>query len=118
MLKTLSRSIVWAVILIMTFECISSAIAKPADASIQHVTVHSKTEKPSVFAAMLSERAEETERNEEERDKIFSVELADFSKIATALSISHSPLSQLNFHETSYRAQPKRLFAIFCVLLI
>jgi hypothetical protein len=118
MLKVIARSIVWMVILIMTFECISSAIAMPDETSFQQVTVHQKGSKPSVFSAILSERAEETEKNEEERDKIFPIELADFSKIASALSIFHSPDAHLNFYAVNFKAHPKRLFAIFCVLLI
>jgi hypothetical protein len=119
MLKTIARSIVWTVILIMAFECISSAVVMPAERSFKKVTIHQKDSKTSLVSAILSARAEEeNEKNEEERDKIWAVELADFSKIATALSIFHSPEAHFSYYKHSIKAQPRKLFAFFCVLLI
>jgi hypothetical protein len=104
--------------MIMTFECISSAIVTLPESYYSRVTVHQKHEKPSIFSAILSEKAEEeTEKSEEERDKSFPIELADFSQIVSALSWFHSPLAHFRPFEHKYTARP-RLFTLFCVYLI
>ncbi len=104
--------------MIMTLECISSAIVTFPESLQRQVTVHQKHEKPSLFTAILSEKSEEeTEKDEEERDRLFSTELADFYQIASALSWFHSPHIHFIPFEYKCTAQP-RLFTLFCVLLI
>jgi hypothetical protein len=117
MLTVISRSIVWLVIVIMTCECISSAMVSFPQSS-NHLSVQKKSSKPSIFETILSVKSEEeTEKNEQERDKVFPIEIADFSQIARALSIHFTPVVNLTPLLLS-EATGRKLFELFCVLII
>ena len=104
------------VILIMTFECITAVFAQAESGDVHHTTLRSKSSNTSAFLSIISEKTEEEERSEEERDKFCSIELADFSKIAIFLSKVHTP--QVYFVPYKHRFDQPSLFMLNCVFLI
>jgi hypothetical protein len=118
MLKQISRAIVCLVILIMTCECVSAAVFSSTGSDIGRLAYHAKNTKSSVSTSVLFEKAEvESERGEEERDKVFTIELADLSQIAMVLSHFHSPRVHFIPNEHRQNSHPP-LFELFCILII
>lgn len=106
----------YAFILLISFEFIAPAFshATPVE-SEQQACIHSENHK-TLFISSLYEKTEE-ERTEEEKEKFISIELADFSQLATLLSQSHTPNAPPQSPEQAFDPQPP-LFKLFCVYLL
>jgi hypothetical protein len=110
------RNVVRLVVLIMAFECISSALSPIQKQDGVQTTSFKKPSSASVLASIFFEKAEE-ERSEEENDHLLPVLLADFSCIAFQLSNVHSVYVPYTPLQQRFNKQPS-LFKLFCSFLI
>jgi hypothetical protein len=115
MKEKVTSGIIFLVIMLMAFECITAAFIPNERSEPGKTSIHSSSKPSSVFGTYLCERTEE--RYEEERDKFVTIELIDLSRIATLLSFAHTPLNTFTPYEHLFGDQPK-LFKMFCVYLI
>jgi hypothetical protein len=118
MSKKIARSIIWLVVGIMTFICISAALTSSHNAVNQHDEFAEKEAKSSFLSSIVFEKAEEeSEKTEEERDNVFTVELADLSQITMVLSYIHTPKVEFVPAEHLYDGFPS-LLTLLCTLNI
>jgi hypothetical protein len=113
----ITSGVVFLVIMLMTFECITAAFIPTEQAKEGKTSIHSSSKPSSLFGAYLCERTEEEERSEGERDKFLTIELVDLSRIATFLSFAHTPHHTFAPYEHLFGEQAQ-LFKMFCVYLI
>jgi hypothetical protein len=114
---TVTISLIRTVLLLITFECITPVFVQPVPPDTGQTTLRAKSDAGSLFASLIFEKMEEEEKNEEERDKFLSIELADFTKIAILLSQVHTPQVPQQRIEHRFDLTPP-LFKLFCVFLI
>jgi hypothetical protein len=110
-------NVIRLVIVIMAFECISAAFTPVTPANSIKVSAYKKSSAPSLFTSICFEKAEEEERSEEKSDKLASVILVDFSRVAFELSNVHTT----DIPDISL-IQPfnveRSLFRLFCTFII
>jgi hypothetical protein len=110
-----AKSIICLIIVLMIMECFIAALATPRSSDFDHKSVGSKSLSSALSSLLLAETEEE--KTEEEGDKSFAIEIADFSKITSFLSKIHTPHSQFIVYEHLDDHQPS-LFKMFCVFII
>lgn len=107
------------VVLLMTVEFMGAAFTAFPVHREGKANYQSKPSRSSGIAFILFEKEaeEETERNEEEREKFIGAELVDFSRVAVLLSKFHTPRVHFSPCEQQFSIRPP-LFALHCVFLI
>ncbi len=109
-----AKAFVHLIIVLMMLECFVVYLASPPSCDLNHETMGVK----SFISVLCSTLAEtEEEKNEHASVKVFAVELADFSKIISFLSKTHTPHKHfIVFDHPDNHQGP--LFKLFRTLLI
>jgi hypothetical protein len=117
MYRTLAKTIVLLVILLMPLEIVRAAATDVPSTSDRTVTLHAETESWTLGSFLFEKTEEETERSEEETDGMMRVILEDFSRIAVSLSFYHTP--QVPFTALTFQYDARTpLHQLNCVFLI
>jgi hypothetical protein len=115
-----ARTITFLVVVLMSLEILGSSVtALPSSSDHDHtLTLHSKKSPTSILGSFLFEKAEEeSEKTEEEKDRMTRVILIDFSRIAFSLSFYHTPQVQSSELTFQYDVRPP-VHELNCVFLI
>jgi hypothetical protein len=110
------KGLIQLVIILITFECVTPLFSSQDGHRSADLTLNSKKISTSLLNTTAFEKAEE-ERGEEERGKFCPMAIADFSRIATMLSVVHTPCTHLEVFEHVCESQPP-LFKLHRVFLI
>ena len=107
------------VVLLMTIDLAGAAFTAFPFHSEGKTSYQSKHSNSSGVAFMLFEKEaeEETEKNEEDREKFLGIELVDFSRAAVLLSNIHAQGLLFTPYAQLFSVRPP-LFVLHCVYLI
>jgi hypothetical protein len=102
----------------MSLEILGATVTALPSTTSHCLTFHSKERTSSILGSFLFEKAEEeTEKVDEEKDRMSRVVLIDFSRIAFSLSFYHTPQVQFAVLTSQYNVRPP-LHEFNCVFLI
>jgi hypothetical protein len=117
MYRTVAKTIVFFVILLMPLEIVRAAATEVPSTSDRTLTLHAQTDAWSLDSFLFEKTEEETERTEEETDGMMRVILEDFSRIAVSLSFYHTPQVPFTALTSQFDARTP-LHQLNCVFLI
>jgi hypothetical protein len=113
-----TRTLITLVILLISLEILGPSATASPSTSDHTATLHSQKAASSMFGSFLFEKTEEeTERNEDEKDRMARIVLVNFSRIAFSLSFYHTPPVNLTVLPFQYDVRPP-LHELNCVFLI
>jgi hypothetical protein len=110
------KGLIQLVIILITFECVTPLFSSQEGHRAAALTFNSKKISLPLFNTAAFEKAEE-ECGEEHRSKFCQILIADFTRIATMLSIVHTPRGHVEVFEHLCEFQPA-LFKLHRAFLI
>ena len=110
-----TRTLTFIVVLMMSLQIVAAAANTSSTISNENVTLHIK--KPAILNLLFEKVEEESEKTDEEKDRMTRVVLIDFSQVVFSLSFSHTPQIQLSVLPCLSDVRPP-VHELNCVLLI